>query len=614
MRFVRTVLRCSVATTVAVALLSGCCLNLSAQKKKAPEVKAEEKVEHKGEQAGGYYGVQPGVEDIDLTMYSRIRTEGFTHGKVMQFAGALADGIGPRLTGSPNMAKANAWTRDTLTAIGMENAHLEDWGEFGMGWQQINTWARMVSPEPEPLWLQAAPWSPATKGPVTGEIVYVDLANADLDKLKGKLAGKIVLLGAMRATPDVTEALFHRYTDAELKEMESVEEGGRRGAVNIQQLIAERQRLAALRTRALKMMADEGVAAIITPSRDSGGGGGTGIIFDDNGANLSRNAQTRENAVTIPNAVMMIEHYNRLARLAENHVPVTVEVNIETKFTGDHEHGFDTVAEIPGSDPKLKEQVVMVGGHLDSWISGTGATDNGAGSIVAMEAVRILKALDVHPKRTIRIALWSGEEQGLFGSLGYVKQHFGEFGPAATPDAPGTPAFMSRNRGPLKTTKEWETLDAYYNLDNGTGKVRGVYTQQNWAIGPIFKQWIAPLSDLGVTTISYRDTGGTDHLGFDAVGLPGFQFIQDPMDYETRTHHSDMDTYDRLHQSDLEQAAIVEAIFLWNTSQREAMMPRKPFPHPENERKLGAPIPGIYPNAVVPDAGKGDGGQQRPPQ
>jgi hypothetical protein len=614
MRFVRTVLRCSVATTVAVALLSGCCLNLSAQKKKkAPEVKAEEKVEHKGEQAGGYYGVQPGVEDIDLTMYSRIRTEGFTHGKVMQFAGALADGIGPRLTGSPNMAKANAWTRDTLTAIGLENAHLEDWGEFGMGWQQINTWARMVSPDPEPLWMQAAPWSPATKGPVTGEIVYVDLANADLDKLKGTLAGKIVLLGAMRATPDITEPLFHRYTDAELKEMESVEEGGRRGAVNIQQLIAERQRLAALRTRALKMMADEGVAAIITPSRDSGGGGGTGIIFDDNGANLSRNAQTRESAVTIPNAVMMIEHYNRLARLAQNHVPVTVEVNIETKFTGDHEHGFDTVAEIPGSDPKLKEQVVMVGGHLDSWISGTGATDNGAGSIVAMEAVRILKALDVHPKRTIRIVLWSGEEQGLFGSQGYVKQHFGEFGPAATPDAPGTPAFMSRNRGPLKTTKEWETLDAYYNLDNGTGKVRGVYTQQNWAIGPIFKQWIAPLSDLGVTTISYRDTGGTDHLGFDAVGLPGFQFIQDPMDYETRTHHSDMDTYDRLHQSDLEQAAIVEAIFLWNTSQREAMMPRKPFPHPENERKLGAPIPGIYPNAVVPDAGKGDGGQ-RPPQ
>jgi len=617
MTFARTLLRCSVATTVAAALFSACIPTASAQKKKAPEVKTEAHVEHKGDQPGGYYGAQPGVENIDLTMYSRIRTEGLTHGKVMQFGAALSDGIGPRLTGSPNMAKANAWTRDTLTKIGLENAHLEDWGEFGMGWQQINTWARMVSPDPEPLWLQAAPWSPATKGPVSGEVVYVDLANADLDKLKGKLAGKIVLLGAMRTTPDITEPLFHRYTDEELKEMESAPNAaGRPGAppVNFQQLLAERARLTALRTTALKMMVDEGVAAIITPSRDGGSGGGTGVIFDDNGANISRNAQTRENAVTIPNAVMMIEHYNRLARMVSAGVPVQVEVNIETKFTGDHEHGFDTVAEIPGSDPKLKDQIVMVGGHLDSWISGTGATDNGAGSIVAMEAVRILKALDLHPKRTIRIALWSGEEQGLFGSQGYVKQHFGTF--AEVPPVPGAPApaFGGRARGPLTTTKEWETLDAYYNLDNGTGKVRGVYTQGNWNIGPIFAQWIAPLKDLGVTTISYRDTGGTDHLAFDAVGLPGFQFIQDPMDYETRTHHSDMDTYDRLHQADLEQAAIVEAIFLWNTSQREAMMPRKPFPHPENERQLSAPIPGIYPNAVEPPAGSENGGRRGRPQ
>ena len=261
--------------------------------------------------------------------------------------------------------------------------------------------------------------------------------------------------------------------------------------------------------------------------------------------------------------------------------------------------GFDTVAEIPGTDPKLKDQVVMVGGHLDSWISGTGATDNGAGSIVAMEAVRILKALDLKPRRTIRIALWSGEEQGLYGSQGYVKMHFGTFAEPAHVD-PNIPAFMRRERGPLTTTKEWETLDAYYNLDNGTGKVRGVYTQQNLPIGPIFAQWIAPLRDLGVTTISYRNTGGTDHLSFDAVGLPGFQYIQDPLDYETRTHHSDMDTFDRLHQADLEQAAIVEAIFLWNTSQRDAMMPRKPFPHPERERELSAPIPNIYPNAEVP--------------
>jgi hypothetical protein len=376
---------------------------------------------------------------------------------------------------------------------------------------------------------------------------------------------------------------------------------GRRGQPNIQQLIADRLRLTALRTAAVKMMTEEHVAAIITPSRDGGNGGGTGIIFDDNGANIARNAQRKDTAVTIPNAVMMIEHYNRLGRLLQNHVPVSLEVNIDTKFTGDHEHGFDTVAEIPGTDPKLKDQVVMVGGHLDSWISGTGATDNGAGSIMAMEAMRILKSLNIKPKRTIRIALWSGEEQGLCGSRGYVHNHFG--GPEGAPlpvcgggaGGFGAPAAA---QPPIKTTKEWETLDAYYNLDNGTGKVRGVYTQENYAVAPIFRQWIAPLADLGVTAISYRNTGGTDHLSFDAVGLPGFQYIQDPMDYETRTHHSDMDTYDRLHALDLEQGAILEAIFLYNTSEREAMMPRKPFPHPELEKEKTAPIPGIFPNST----------------
>lgn len=563
--------------------------------------RAEDKKKHEeSKPVPSYYGPQPATETIDLTMYARIRDEGFHHGKVMEFGGALADGIGPRLTGSPNMAKANAWTRDTLTSIGLSNAHLEDWGEFGMGWQQINTWARMVSPDPEPLWMQASPWSPATKGPVSGEVVYVPLNDAkELDALKGKLAGKIVLLGAARPTPDITKPLFTRYTDAELKEMESYEGGGGGYSLSnpaFRKRYEEYMQRAQLRKQALAMMASENVAAIITPSRDGGDGGGTGIIFDDNGADLTRDAQTAANAVKIPNAVMMIEHYNRLARMAEQHVPVTVEVNIETKFTGDHEHGFDTVAEIPGTDPELKDQVVMVGGHLDSWIAGTGATDNGAGTIVAMEAVRILKALDVKPRRTIRIALWSGEEEGLYGSQGYVKQHFGTFAPPATPDPAGMPSFMGHH-GPLKTTDEWEKLDAYYNLDNGTGKVRGVYTQGNFAIAPIFAQWIAPLADLGVTTITNRNTGGTDHLSFDAVGLPGFQYIQDPMDYETRTHHSDMDTYDRLHEADLEQAAVVEAIFLWNTSQRDAMMPRKPFPHPELNEKLNAPLKGIYPNA-----------------
>ncbi len=590
-KFACTLLRRSTTAALLTVAIATVSLHTSAQDKKKHE---------EAKPVPSYYGPQPATESLDLGMYQRIREEGFQHGKVMEFAEALNDGIGPRLTGSPNMAKANAWTRDTLTAIGLSNAHLEDWGEFGMGWFQVNTWARMVSPDPEPLWMQAAPWSPATKGAVSGEVVYVPLNDAkELDALKGKLAGKIVLLGSTRPTPDITKPLFTRYTDEELKEMESYEPGGSFSLTNpaFRKRYEDYMQRAALRKQALAMMSSEGVLAIITPSRDGADGGGTGIIFDDNGANLARDAEKPENAIKIPNAVMMIEHYNRLARMVEHHVPVTVEVNIETKFTGDHEHGFDTVAEIPGTDPELKDQVVMVGGHLDSWIAGTGATDNGAGTVVAMEAVRILKALDLQPRRTIRIALWSGEEEGLFGSLGYVKLHFGAFAPPATPDPAGLPSFMGHH-GAFQPTAEWEKLDAYYNLDNGTGKVRGVYTQGNFAIAPIFAQWIAPLADLGVTTITNRNTGGTDHLSFDAVGLPGFQFIQDPMDYETRTHHSDMDTVDRLHPADLEQAAVVEAIFLWNTSQRDAMMPRKPFPHPELDQKLSAPLKGIYPNAT----------------
>jgi carboxypeptidase Q len=279
-------------------------------------------------------------------------------------------------------------------------------------------------------------------------------------------------------------------------------------------------------------------------------------------------------------------------------VPVTLEMNVETKFTGDHQHGFDTVAEIPGTDPNLKDQIVMVGGHLDSWASGTGATDNGAGSVVAMEAVRILKALDIHPRRTIRIALWSGEEEGLFGSKGYVSQHFGSFPLATDPESMKMPEFIRKAAGPVETKPEWKTLDVYFNVDNGTGKIRGVYLQGNAAVEPIFRQWIKPLRDLGVSTITMRNTGGTDHLSFDAVGLSGFQFIQDPMDYESRTHHSNMDTYERLQPNDLAQIATVEAIFLYNAAMRDEMMPRKAMPHPELRDQQTAPLKDVFPGAV----------------
>ena len=553
-----------------------------------------------------YAEVQPATESIDIGMYQRIRDEGLNHSHVMEFASALMDGIGPRLTASPNAKKANEWTRDTLTKIGLENAHLEDWGEFGMGWQQMNTWARMVSPDTAVLILQATPWSPSTSGPVTGDVVWVDIhEDKDFEKYKGKLAGKVILYGAMREVPPVEKGLFERNTEKDLEDIAefpvTAGAGGRSPDLQARlRTFMERMRMA---DKVAHFFADEKVAAVIEPSRDAKNGGGSGgTLFDDNGATLGRTPYLADKKVKIPVAVAAIESYGRLYRLVQAHVPVTVEINIETKFSGDHEHAYNTVAEIPGTDPKLKEQLVMLGGHLDSWIAGTGATDNGAGTVVAMEAVRILKALGVKPRRTIRIALWTGEEQGLFGSKGYCKEHFGSAALSTAPDQQALPEFMRRATGPLEVKPEQKLISAYFNVDNGSGKIRGIYAQGNSAVAPIFAQWIASLKDLGVTTLTMRNTGGTDHLSFDAVGIPGFQFIQDDLDYESRTHHSNQDVVERLQAADLKQISTVEAIFVYNAAMRDQMMPRKPLPDPAGEEKKRAPIEGIFPNATVAPA------------
>ncbi len=552
-----------------------------------------------------YAEVQPATETLDLAMYQRIRDEGLNHSHVMDFATALMDGIGPRLTGSPNLAKANAWTRDTLTKIGLENAHLEDWGEFGLGWQQLNTWARLVTPDTAVMIVQATPWSPSTNGPVTGDVVFVSIqTEKDFDQYKGKLAGKIVLFGAMREVPPVDKALFERYTEKELEDMaEFPVTAGGPGVMTPEMQARMRERMERFRLidKIAQFFADEKVAAVIEPSRDGKNGGGSGgTFFDDNGATLGRTPYLADKRVKVPVVVAAIESYGRLFRLVQNHAPATVEIDVETKFTGEHEHGFDTVAEIPGTDPTLKDQVVMLGGHLDSWIAGTGATDNGAGTIVAMEAVRILKALDIKPRRTIRIALWTGEEQGIFGSKGYCTIHFGSAKTSTAPDQMQLPEFMRRAAGPLEVKPEQKLVSGYFNVDNGSGKIRGIYTQGNSAIAPIFAQWIAPLKDLGVTTITNRNTGGTDHLSFDAVGIPGFQFIQDDLDYESRTHHSNQDVVERLQPADLKQIATVEAIFVYNAAQRDQMLPRKPLPQPDLEQKKRAPLEGIFPGAVPP--------------
>jgi hypothetical protein len=551
-----------------------------------------------------YAEVQPATETLDLNMYQRIRDEGLNRSHVMEFATALMDGIGPRLTGSPNLMKANEWTRDTLAKIGLENAHLEDWGEFGLGWQQLNTWARMVTPDTAVLIVQATPWSPSTSGPVTGDVVFVSIQNdQDIEKYKGKLAGKVVLYGAMRDVLPVDKPLFQRYTEKELDDLAEFTVNANPSGLSpeIQARMRVRQERLRILDKVAQFFADEKVAAVIEPSRDGTNGGGSGgTLFDDNGATLGRTPYLADHRVKIPVVVAAIESYGRLYRLTQAHAPVSVEMDVETKFTGEHEHAFDTIAEIPGTDPKLKDQVVMLGGHLDSWIAGTGATDNGAGTIVAMEAVRILNALDVKPRRTIRIALWTGEEQGLFGSKGYVKQHFGSAPVSTAPDQLALPEFMRRYAGPFEFKPEQKLISGYFNVDNGSGKIRGVYLQGDAAIAPIFAQWIAPLKDLGVTTLTMRNTGGTDHLSFDAVGIPGFQFIQDDLDYESRTHHSNQDVLERLQPADLKQIATVEAIFVYNAAQRDQMLPRKPLPDPDAEQKRSMPLEGIFPGAVSP--------------
>lgn len=572
----------------------GLCLTIglsfslfAAQKQKKDTAKEETKP--------SYELPQPESENLDYAMYGSIRAEALGHSHVMEYASALMDGIGPRLTGSPNLKKANEWTRDQLTAMGCLNAHLEDWGEFGMGWEQLNTWLHMTSPDHAVFIAQAAPWSPSTKGPVSAAAVWVDIKDEkDFDKYKGKLGGKMVLFGEMREVKPVEKPLFTRYDDAELKKIEEYPVRAERQTPQFQRFLQR----AEFRNKLVQFLASEQVAAIIQPSRDgenSGGSGGT--IFDDNGANLGFQVYQRDHATTIPVAVMAIENYGRVYRLVKANVPVTLELNIEARFTGDHERAFNTVAEIPGTDPKLKDELVMVGGHLDSWASATGATDNGAGTIVAMEVMRVLNTLHVKPRRTVRIALWTGEEQGLLGSRGYASQHFGTIPRSTEPDQLKMPEFARKVIGPIEVKPEQALVSAYFNVDNGSGRIRGIYLQENGAVASIFKQWMEPLSDVGVTAISLNNTGGTDHLSFDAFGIPGFQFIQDPLDYDSRTHHSNMDTYERLQPNDLAQAAFVEAIFVYNAAMRDQMLPRKAFPHPELEQQLREPLKNVMPGA-----------------
>ncbi len=514
-------------------------------------------------------------EKVDLETISRIRYEGFHNSKVMDFASGLMDSIGERLTGSPNMKRANEWTRDEFTAMGLSNAHLEPWGPFGRGWANQYVNARMTTPDVVPLLVYAKAWTPGTNGVVSGKCVRANIEDKkDFEKYRGKLAGMIVIFGPDAEVKTISEAPYKRLSDDDLAKIGEYEIPGERPPFRLSEIMRRRQFIKDLN----QFFADEKVLAVIDHSRGTAGGG---TVFVQSGGSYKPGETT-----TIPQLTMASEHWTRIARLLNRKKDVTLELNVTNTFYDEDSMQYDTIAEIPGTD--RKDEVVMLGAHLDSWHAGTGATDNGAGSIVMMEAVRILKALDIKPRRTIRIGLWSGEEEGLLGSQGYVEQHFGSRPPMDDPNMKGMPTLLRREAGPVTVKPEQAKISAYFNVDNGTGKIRGVYLQENAAVEPIFESWMKPFKDLGMSTLTMRNTGGTDHLSFDAVGIPGFQFIQDPIEYETRTHHSNMDVYDRLQSEDLKQIAVIVASFVYDAAMRDQMLPRKPIEKPlpkETEKK-----------------------------
>ncbi len=506
-------------------------------------------------------------EKVDLNMVTRIRYEGFRNSQVMKLASGLMDAIGPRLTGSPNMKKANDWTRDQLTSFGLANAHLESWGPFGRGWAQDYVSVRMIAPDIAPLIAYAKAWTPGTNGVVTGHCVRVNISEKkDFEKYRGKLAGLIALFGPEPDVKPIAEPLYERYTDKQLTDLSDYQIPSEKPPYRVAEFLKRLQ----FQKELNQFLADEKVLAVVDHSRGTAGGG---TVFVQSGGSY-RQGET----ATVPAVTVAVEQWNRIARLLKEKKDVTLELNVVNKFFDDDPMQYNTLAEIPGTDKK--DEIVMLGAHLDSWHAGTGATDNGAGSVVMMEAVRILKALEIKPRRTIRIGLWSGEEQGLLGSQNYVQQHFGTRPAMAEPEMQGRPTLLRREAGPVTVKPEQAKIAAYFNVDNGTGKIRGIYLQENAAVQPIFEAWMQPFKDLGMNTITMRSTGGTDHLSFDAVGIPAFQFIQDPIEYETRTHHSNMDVYDRLQGDDLRQAAVIVASIVYNAAMRDQMLPRKPIEKP----------------------------------
>ena len=504
-------------------------------------------------------------EVVDEQMVARFKIEGFQHSQVMDTLGELTDVYGARLRGSPSYAAAADWAKQRLTTWGLEHVAFEPGGFPGPGWAVKRFSVEMTAPQYLHVIAQPMAWSPGTSGRVTGAPTIVDVASpADFDKYRGKLRGAIVLNGKPRTAPATSfEAGAVRFSDEKLAAGEAAIDPERHVIDDTDGpdfAAAEKARRQGIERRAAiaKFFRDEGAAAVLVSSPLSSGV----ITVTDAGGFDVGGAQWKipNPAFTVPSFVLAREHYGRIARLVERKRPVTIDLQLDVEIIPSV-NSVDIVAELPGVDPRIGDQVVMLGAHFDSWHSGTGATDNGAGSAVMMEAMRILKAVGARPRRTIRLALWDAEEGGHLGSATYVRNHFGD------------PLTMA-----LKP--EHARLAAYFNLDNGTGKIRGVYLQGNEGVRPIFAAWLRPFQALGASTLAIQNVGGTDHLDFTHVGLPAFQFIQDPIDYETRTHHTNMDVLESIQGADLQQAAVIVATFVYHAAMRDERLPRLALPRP----------------------------------
>jgi carboxypeptidase Q len=494
-------------------------------------------------------GVFAQTENLDTSMMLKIRDEGMNHSQVMEIVFNLTDANGPRLMQSPGYFRAANWAKNKLASWGLSKANLEAWGNWGKGWELEKYYLAMTSPYYKPLIGYPKTFSNGTNGIAHAQVILLEATDSsNFPAYAGKLKDKIILIKRTDSLPLGFKPDANRYSDSELKTLadydpKSPPEASATSAATTRTFMASAHFL----TLVKQFATEQGAFGILTTSTRNS----DGTVFVQNGIPYNVEMLPTLNDISIS-----YEDFMTMQRLLLHNIPVQVDLELQTKIYSDDLKGHNVIAEIPGTDNKLKEQLVMIGGHLDSWQGATGATDNAAGSAVMMEVVRILKAVGANPKRTIRIALWGGEETGLHGSKNYVKNHF-------------------TDTVTKKFNQAGDKLSVYLNLDNGTGKIRGIYMQGNTAVKPIFNQWFQPFHDLGASTLSLQNTGGTDHLSFDAIGLPAFQFIQDPMEYGSRTHHSNMDTYDHLSGEDMKQAAVIIASLVYDAAQREEKLPRK---------------------------------------